>query len=339
MIKSKKSQLAIVLISVFACNPIPAAEPNEAEIQVKFEVRSKEQEWIIGKGNTQSGRGPIRPSHVAVLFMGPSQLFPDFGSPAVIKSIQSTSAGKSLSQTQVHLLSTGSGCISRLGRFGDTVPNHYHFRLYAVSENDARRLTEAFIEIVTDKARTKALPHRERMLGLKDKISQTEARIPEANAEAKAASSELAELKKTVYYLSSQEAEKTISELNRILVTNDIDIAGIRAKIMAIDEYKSKKKISEESHLAALDQMLSEQNIELATSLAKKKAATTARQAAERFCRLEEASKTPNFLATQLRQYKSNLQNSRDSLNRSDMIPPKVFRNMVTIYPVLTEQS
>ncbi|MHC4435780.1 MAG: hypothetical protein ACYS3S_00365 [Planctomycetota bacterium] len=339
MITSKKFQQVLFLISVFACNPILAVDPNESKIEVKFEVCSKEQEWIIGKGNTQSGRGPIRPSHVAVLFMGPSQLFPDFGSPAVIKSIQSTSAGKSLSQTQVHLLSTGSGCISRLGRFGDTVPNHYHFRLYAVSENDARKLTEAFIEILTDQARIKAQPTKGRILDLKDKISQIEARIPEANAKVQTALSEFTELKKTVHYRSGQEAKKTISELNRILVTNDIDIAGIRAKITAIQEYKSKKRISEESHLAALDQMLSEQNIELAASLAKKKAATTARQAAERFCHLEENSKTPDHLATQLRLYKSDLQNLRDRLNRSDMIPPKVFRNEVTIYPVLTDQS
>jgi len=337
MIESKKLQLAIVLISVFACNPILGVEPNETKIEVKFEVSSKGQAWIIGKGNTESGRGPIRPSHVAVLFMGPSRLFPDFESSAVINSILSTSAGKSLSQTQVHLLSTGSGCISRLGRFGDTVPNHYHFRLYAVSEKDARKLTEAFIEVVTDQARIKAQPTEETILDLQDKISQTETRIPEANAEAQAASSELAELKKTVHYLSSQEAKKTISELNRILVTNDIDIAGIRAKITAIEEYKSKKEIYDESHLAALDQMLSEQNIELAATLAKKKAATTARQAAERYCRLEETSKTPNHLAKQLSLYKMNLQNSRDELNRHDMLPPEVFQNEVTIYPVLPE--
>jgi hypothetical protein len=83
--------------------------------------------------------------------------------------------------------------------------------------------------------------------------------------------------------------------------------------------------------------MLSEQNIELAASLAKKKAATSARQEAEKFCRLEEASKTPNFLATRLSLYKNDLQNSRDMLNRPEMLPPKIFRNEVTIYPVLTE--
>jgi hypothetical protein len=337
MVKSKKLQLAIVLISVSACNPTLGLEPNETKIELKFKVSSEGQEWIIGKGNIENGRGPIRPSHVAILFIGPSRLFPDFGSSAVIKSIQSTSAGKSLSQTQVHLLSTGCGCISRLGRFGDTVPNYYHFRLYAVSEQDARKLTEAFIEFVTDQARTKAKPMEDAMLDLEDEISKTEAKIPEANAKAKAALSELTELKKTVHYSSSQEAEKTISELNRVLVMNDIDIVGIQAKITVIEEYKSKKIISEESHLVALNQMLSEQNIELAASLAKKKAATSVREEAEKFCRLEEASKNPNFLATRLSAYKNNLQNLRDQLNRSDLMPPKVFRNEVTINPVLPE--
>lgn len=339
MIKSKKLQLTIVLISVFACTPIPAVEPNEAKSEIKFEVSHQDQKWLIGKGNIENGRGPIHPSHVAVLFVGPSQLFPDFETPSVIKSILSTSAGKSLSQQQVHLLSTGYGCISRLGRFGDKVPNHYHFRLYAVSENDARKLTEAFIEILTDQARIKALPHRERMLDLQNEILQTEAKIPKANAEAEAASSELAELKKTVHYLSSEEAEQTISELNRILVTNDIDIAGTRAKITVIEEYKSKKIFSGESHLAALNQMLSEQNIELAALLAKKKAATTARQAAERYCNLLKALKMPNHLVTQLSLYKRDWETQKDILNRSDFIQPEVFRNEVTIYPVKAEQS
>jgi len=333
MIKSKNLQLVIALIGAFACNPIRGTEPNETRIEVKFNVSSEGQKWIIGKGNTESGRGPIRPSHVAVLFMGPSQLFPDVENPDMVKSIQSTTVGKLLSQKQVHLLSTGRGCISRLGRFGDTVPNHYHFRLYAVSEQDARHLTKAFLEVVTNRARTKAQPIEEAMLNLKDEIFKTETKIPEAYAKAKVASSEFAELKKTVHYVSSQEAEKTISELNRILVMNDIELAGIRAKITAIEEYKT--KISKESYLAALDQMLSEQNIELAASLAKKKAATAARQEAEKFCRLKEASKTPHHLKTQLSLYKNNLQNLKAKLNRPDSIPPEIFRNEVTIYPVL----
>ena len=114
---------------------------------------------------------------------------------------------------------------------------------------------------------------------------------------------------------------------------NDIELAGIRAKITAIEKYKS--KISKESYLAALDQMLSEQNIELAASLAKKKAATAARQEAENFCRLKEASKTPHHLKTQLSLNKNNLQNLKDKLNRPNYTTPETFRNEVTIYPVL----
>ena len=337
MIRSRKPQLVMVLILAWLCSPVLSAEPNEADIELKFEVSSEEQKWLIGKGSTESGRGPIRPSHVAVLFIRPSRNFPDFESPVVMKSILSTSAGKLLSQSQVALLSTGHACISRLGRFGETVPNHYHFRLYAVSENDARNLPEAFLQVLTNQAHANAQPNRERLLEFKEKISETKAKIPEAQAKAQAALSKIAELKKTLHYPSADEAKKTISELNKILVMTDVEIAGIQAKIREIKNYKSYKIVTEKAHLAALEQMLSEQNIELVAALAKKKAAAAAREEAERFCRLEEASKLPYYLEQKLRQYESILQRYEKVLEEPDMIPPELFQNKVTIYPVRAE--
>jgi len=337
MIKSKKLQLILVLVLACLCAPVSGAEPNEADIELKFEVSSEEQKWIIGKGTKENGRGPIRPSHVAVLFIRPGRNFPDFGRPAVMRSILSTSAGRLLSQSQVHLLSTGRGCISRLGRFGDTVPNHYHFRLYAVSEKNARKLAEAFMQVLTNQAHANAQPNRERVLEFKEKISETKAKIPEAEAKAQAALSEIAKLKTLRYYPYADEAKKIISELNKILVMTNVEVAGIKAKIREIEKYKSYKIVTEKAHLAALEQMLSEQNIELVGALAKEKAAAAARKEAERFCRLEEASKLPDYLKQELRQYESLLQRFENVLDKPDMIPPELFQNKVTIYPVRAE--
>lgn len=340
MIKKRKQQFVIVLILACVSELVFGTEPNqpEAELKLKFEIRSEEQPWLISKG---SGRGPIRPSHVAVLFIGPFRNFPDFEGPAAIRSIRSilsTSAGKSLSQQQADLVSTGPGCFARLGGFGEAVPNFYHFRLYAVREEDARKLAEAFIEVLTDDANEKARPNREAILELEDKISQTIAKIPEAEAEAQTALSKLKELKKTIHYASSDEAKSTISELNKMLVMNDVEIAGIEAKIREIEKYKSYKIVTEKTHLAVLEQMLSEQNIELAAALAKKKAAVAARDEAEVFCRLEEATKMPDYLTQQLRQYETNLRQTENMLDSNpDMIPPIIFQNKVTVYPVRAE--
>lgn len=337
MIKLRKLQLVMVLVLACLCAPVSGAEPNEADIELKFEVSSEEQTWLIGKGETEKGRGPIRPSHVAVLFIRPSRNFPDFDRPAVMRSILSTSAGKLLSQPQVDLLSTGHGCISRLSRFGGTVPNHYHFRLYAVSEKNARKLAEAFMQVLTNQAHANAQPNRERVLEFKEKISETKAKIPEAQAKAQAALSEIAKLKTLRYYPYADEAKKTISELNKILVMTNVEVAGIQAKIREIKRYKSNRIVTEKAHLAALEQMLSEQNIELVGALAKEKAAAAAREEAERFCRLEEASKLPDYLKQELRQYESLLQRFEKVLDEPDMIPPELFQNKVTIYPVRAE--
>lgn len=339
MIKKRKQQFVIVLILACISELVLGTEPNqpEAELKLKFEIRSEEQPWLISKG---SGRGPIRPSHVVVLFIRPSRKFPDFEGPAAISSIRSilsTSAGKSLSQQQADLVSTGPGCFARLGGCGEAVPNFYHFRLYAVSEEDARKLAEAFIEVLTGQVQEIVRRNREYMLEFKDKISKTQAKIPKAEVEAQDALSKLTELKKTVHYLSSDEAKKTISELNKILVTNDVEIAGIEGKIQEIKKYMVKD--SEKTHFAALEQMLSEQNIELAAALAKKRAAVAARDEAETFCHLEEATRMPDYLRQELIQYQKNLHQTENMLDSNpDMIPPMIFQNKVTIYPVRVEE-
>jgi phage shock protein A len=348
MIAYRKDLLAAVVVLVCAGAMAVGQEPNDIMTGIRFDSNDNEQGWLIDihrngtpvyESREQMIRGSFRPRYVAVFYVA-RKLWdkfgnpdPDFSQPTRIESVLSTSAGKSFSQDQVDLLHTGAS-IRVLGQFGDAVGNHQHVRIYAVSEKDARQTVAAYIEILTKASKNvEYLKHQ--LQELHQNIPETKKEISEKEASLKSVRTRLDELKKSVHYLSVDEAKQTALELNKTLNALEVEIAGLQAKIATIEKYTSDKKVGPET-VAKLEAMLSQESVELAGALARKQAATRVRNQAAQLCELNgqetDLVKELKALEGDLLNYKMTL-----ALVQSELASPpqvKLFQDKVTIYPV-----
>ena len=146
---SRKS-LRIIIVTIVCVNvPCFGFELHEAKTELKFEIGSEKQLWLIG--GSKFGKGPLKPSYAAELFIRnlpreqyqsrsgeqyrPISNFSSFGA---MKKLLETSTGQSMSRQQQDLVTTGN-VICQIGKPGDVVGNHTHFRLYAVTQDDAKK--------------------------------------------------------------------------------------------------------------------------------------------------------------------------------------------------------
>lgn len=356
MISSRKRQLVIALVLACICVPVLGAEPNEAKTELKSEISREPQQWVTGikkLGLRQEkdgdrvritknviGKGPIKPTHVAVLFIGFEQKFPSFYQYEVVKSILSNPAGQSLSQQQADFLFT-KDCICQIGEFGQMLSNHHQFRVYAVSQDDAKKTAKALLEFLTKKAEEQVRYWEKRSESFEDDIAATKKQISEGDAELRDAKNRLEEIKNKVHYLSTDEAKKTVSELNKMLNDVNIEIAGKRAELQEIGDSLQKPNLTSWPNiLQNLQEMQIQRIIELKGAEGKKETATKIRQQAEEFVNLHNLNsnlpKDLTFLRKKLSAYKRSLSSAEKELDKPgpDMLPPKVYQNKVTIYPV-----
>lgn len=335
MTSSKKSQLVIVLILAFAWVTALSAEADETKAKLKFETSNEEQSWHDSSGKC-CGKGLIKPTHVAELFASRYTNRHD--------EILKTAAGLSMSQLQREFLKTTQDAFSTIGSTGDMVRGHYHARLYAVSSEDAKKMVEAFIEFLTNRAKERVQKSENLLYELEGKISQAKKELPRKDARLGVIKARYKKIKERTHKLSSdsdaaKEAKETILEMNRMLDVLNIEIEGIEAKLSAIAEYKTKKNVSIEG-LAKLEQIQSEQTIELAGALARKQAALRIRAREEEFYNLfkqcDDVARQVYELREDLGSYEGRLERVKDKLAnpRRDMLPPSVYQNKATIYPV-----
>ncbi len=345
MIKSRKVQLLIGLILVCTCGLVPGAEPNEAETGLKFEIKSGQLPQSLRRVNP---RPPFESTHFAVLFIRG-----DWGTRPTksVDAILATSAGRAMSQKQRDLVST---LPFRTIDFGRTIGNHTYFRLYGVSEDDTKKMVNAFIEILANKA-NKEMQH---FLSLQQKyqkeIAEIKKKLPEKQKQLKAAESKYKEIKNARYFPHDgsetyKKAKETMLQMDKMLDVLEIELAGILEKVKSIEKYRQRKYAEDGQNfsretLDKLDQMFVEQMIELSSAKARQNAALQIREREKEFLNL--FSQWSN-LDSEVNRLKHDLEISENSLRDVEkilanavpgmlpqMLPPKVFQNKVTIYPV-----
>ena len=342
MMKLRKLQLVMFLVLTCIYASVLGAEPNEPKTELKFEIKSHQPPaWQIRR----IFRPPFESTHFAVLFVrGDWMVYARVGP---IAAMLETSAGRAMSQEQRDLISNQSIQVSD---YGTTIGSYTYFRLYGVSEDDTKKMVEAFIEVLAEKASARMQSLLSQREELKEKIAGVEQKILGKETELKDMGNRLEEVRKKVHYLSTDEAKKTIEELNRMLYELNIEIAGLRAKVSANEKYlREKDEVAGRSRsvsstvLDKLEQIRSEHVIELAGALARKEAATKIRNEAEEFYNLHmqpiELQRYLSPLRKTLSSSQESLQNFEERLANPtpDMLPPKVYQNKVTIYPVRVE--
>jgi len=350
MISLRKRQLLIALILACICAPVLGAEPNEVKTGLKFEISSELKPWVRNSQN-ERGRGPIKPTHVAEFFIRGNYSYPSFSGIEVIKTLLKSSAGRSTTQKQRQFVAT-SDAFAEMG-YGNKVLNYRQFRLYGVSESDAKKMVQAFIQMLTDRANAKREEYLKLRKELEDKIGEVKKNLPEKETEAKAAKGKYNEIKKNPRYFilsdvgAYEKAEETILQMNNMLDTINIEIVGIRAKLETIEKYRADRDENQRVLKVAydkLDYMFIEQMVELKGSEARKEAVLKIRKQEEEFLNsfdqwtgLErELDRLKDSVSTSERELRG--VEERLAKPRPDMLPPKVYQNKVTIYPVRVEE-
>jgi hypothetical protein len=133
-----------------------------------------------------------------------------------------------------------------------------------------------------------------------------------------------------------------------------IELAGIREKMAVINEYRKtpqdmqaieRRRKLPEGMLVKLEQMFVEQTIELKSAEAREQAAIKIRDRDKAFVDLFIQWKS---LSAEVHNLKANLESAEEQVQgmeerlsnpTPDMLPPELYQNKVTIYPVFPEQS
>lgn len=340
MISARKTQLAIVLMLACVFFSARGGEPNEAKTELEFETSNEEKRWARDHKH-RDGRGPIRPKYVAEFFRQDDYPMGSGGLDAA--KVLKTRAGRSISARQRQFLAVSDALVN-MG-FGRTLLNHRHFRVYAVSQEDAKRVTEVLLEIWTDEAKAKMQKAEDRFREEEQKMAEARKELPKKEAELERVTSELEKLRAGRRPLSTdgdaaEEARATVLEMDKILDALHIEVTGIKARLAAIEQYKSQKQGTSMPEVAKLEVMLAEQTVELAGALAKMEAARAIRGRHQEFY----------DLATRRATLESEVSTLRSGLGRwparrreweerladppAFWLPPEVYENKVTIYPV-----
>lgn len=343
MIKSRKSQLVIGLIVACTCGLALCAEPNETKTDAKFEINNKKsQPWRGTRGGP--GRGPVKPTHVATFHVRqPNYYLPtDYEG---LLQILKTSTGKSLSEQQRQFLSASDAMVWQGVK--DT-KNHDTVLLYAVSTDDAKKMVQAFLDVAASRANDDAQHMKTQLNKYEEEVAKAKKELPQKEAKLEAITVEYEVIKKKAHNLSSdpdaaKESKETMLEMNRVLDSLAIEITGIEAKLSAVERIKSQKKVSSIEGLAKLEEIKSEQTVELAGALARKKAAIGIREREEEFYDLYRQRDSlllqVGFVRNSLTDAELHRQDRRKRLANMEqqMLPPKFYQDKVIIYPVLTE--
>jgi hypothetical protein len=364
-----KRQLLSVSILVVICVSAQATEPNETKTELKFEISSKKRQFRT-RDRIEFGNS-IKPKYVAIFSMSDLSIFHrklDIGvhDRETTEAILATSAGQSMSEIQKELLKTAK-VISTIGTTmkrkqlsrGTYKIEETEFGLYAFTLEDAKLVTEAFVETMTIKAREKLPPlleefmnaGKQKLQGYREGIADTKKKLSEKEPELKSAESAYKTLKNTDRYRTLadsqayERARETIAQMNKMLSILEIELSGIQEKLRIIEQYREsyKSKFSNAT-MEKLEQMFVEQMVELRGAMGRKEAALKLRNQDKQFCDLynqwSDLRIVVSSLRNSLKDYEKKERYYEESIAdpHPELLPPKVLQNKVTIYPVLTEE-
>lgn len=283
MISEKKYLLLIVLILSLVYGVIYAETPKKvSQRELDFKLSDEAKPWT-GK---REGMGVINPTHVAILTV---QEDDRDHYPINIGFMNELEDKKLLSQTQFAFIVQGRYFRSSIesGGLFRTI------RLYAVSQDDARIMTRAYLDYLDSLARRnkenaekkleiyrKNAAEAKQMIAdnkvkYEQAVAQKKKDISECKAELEKKSARLEEAKKQYYYWDVSDAQKSLQEYNTMINLLEIDIAGFKAKVDVLR--KSRSPETTQKGPSSLDEtirrMLVEQEVELAGATVRQQAA------------------------------------------------------------------
>lgn len=351
MSNSKKWQTALAL--VLTCNfALRAAEepndPNHARIKIEI---SNQQKDLQRQRTVRPGRpmppydqASIKPTHVAEGFVKSQygrSLKPDI--------FLKTSAGAALTAKQREFMEEGTDDFIYLG------PNmkggaERHFRLYAVSEADARRMIEALMEILGERPKQMRLEYARRLREYREAIAKHKGLLPGKEALLPTAKAEYDRSKESAHPFladseAAEQAKQTIVEMGKMLDTLDVELAGIRGKLKVIQDYWKAGDVERKEAVAKLQELQIVQTIELKGAEARREAAVAIRRREKDFLDLFDKWVSLDAEVKSHIDWIDNYQKLSAEIEASlanpkpDMLGPKIYQDKVVIYPVKKENG
>ena len=343
MIGSKRQMLSSTLI--FSCIYVTVfgSEPNkpEEDLDLKFEISHVS---ALSPGVRSRDSTAVRPTHMAQLFMNytPTVLSSGLGSGRLFE----TSAGQTLSKEQRAFMLSNNFSHHGYAR-GDEHPPDYSFFycLYAISQDDAKKMAESFVEFMNGVANTKRHKNEKLLNKTEAEISETKKLILEKQKLAEAAKLKYQEFKKTPRYAfltdveAWQKAKETIVETNKTLDVIDIELVGTNEKLKTIEKYRATSGKFSKTVYEKLDQMFIEQMVDLAGAEARKGTALKIRDQEGKLVGLFDEWDHLRFQLNNLERRLSSLEQDLGHIEKEladpQMLPPEIYQNKVTIYPLL----
>ena len=345
MISSKNIQLVITVTLACIIVPVWSAEPNEPNeptTELKYKMDDSRQRWKIG---SQPGRGPVKPTHVAELFVKKYGNIPGGGSYGNFDRLLQTEISKSMTSNQKEFIKTSSS-YSVMGENLSNMPIGYlTIRLYAVSQEDAKKMALAFIELLNERAQERIKHEEDILREIEERIDQAKKELPEKQKQLKEVEQSYQNIKEATHQFSSDTeaydlAKTSIVEMDKTLNALDIELAGIREKLKTIEKYRNEPNLRDKDKL---DEMYIELMIELSGLEARRKVTEQIRAREQEFMRLfnrlGNLRHEVGSLESSIKDSKRIIKDYTDEIDnpRTSMQPPKVYQDTVTIYPVLTD--
>ncbi len=348
--------ISIVLLVLLATHAATAAqtEPNDAPLKLKFERSAELRDWTV-RGQKTEGRtwvlydnppGPIKPTHAAEVVLN-WQEWHFVIEIDILEKIQESPMAKKLSRAQIKFLETGFAI--RIDDESHRVPNHYSIWIYAVSEADARTSVQAFLDTCKRLTDQRVQESKRYLSESQQKLEAAQKDLPEKQAKLKACEEQYKPVKQARHQFESDDeagksSQQTVTEMNRMLDTLEIELIGTSEKLKTIEKYrKGQEKLSSQLYLK-LDEMFIEQMIEFSSIEARRHMAEQIRANEQRFLGLltersqlqRDIDDLKGLIATRselISHITHELENPTP-----DMLPPKVYHDKVTIYEVRPNQ-
>lgn len=344
--------ISIVLLVSLATHAatVAQAEPNDAPLKLKFERSAELRDWTVRGQKTEGGAwvlydnppGLIKPKHIAEVVL--HREYPRSTSErGVLEKIQDSPIAKKFSKAQQEFLKTGFAVL--VDEEARRIPNHFSTWLYAVSEDDAKLMAGAYIDGLNRSVNERLAEYKRHLHKSQQRLEAAQKELPEKQGKLKACEEQYKPVKQDRHQFQSDDegaksSQQTVTEMNRMLDTLEIELVGIKEKLKAIDGYrKGQEKLSSQLYVK-LDEMFIEQTIELSAIEARKQTAEKIRAEEQSFMGLLTER-------SQLQQDVENLKARISSLPElishithelenptPDMLPPKVYQDTVAIYPV-----
>jgi uncharacterized coiled-coil protein SlyX len=355
-----KTSISAIAVFLVGSSITWASEPNDSGTPLKFEIKST----AIGplsprRAGERHEFGPWRPTYAAgIPFEGPTRYLSRPGSANMSSFLHSvlgevlgrvgTDTDGGLSTAQREFLRATQGLLDAERR-GGPVPQWYRppdepnsprqLLLYAMTLEDAKAMAEAYARFVMEKWRSDVDERRERIAQLERSIATAEKEMDELEKAIESSEQALIPMKRKVPYRTEKEAMEAIAELDRMLNAAQVDIAGIRSKIKAIQEHlRTGKSPYDAAIQAKLQGMFVEESVALQGAEARKSMATQLRADANRFLDLKEslanAIEKKGALPAQMAKSRNETAKVRTSLESIRAEKPQLAEHTIAIYPV-----